>query len=183
MRNCGLRWAISQRWRCLERNARCVPVASTVIRLRLRSLGDFNLTDGCSCLSCRAGESVLRDSVGLVAQHAVLVKLAVEGFTIQSQGSVSADGVDDVQDVAALKHSLTLHALYALCGGNEGVGFAIPINLAKWFSGQLTKDGIVHRARLGVMVQTLNAELAKHFGLNGRKGVLVADVTSGSPAT
>ena len=73
-------------------------------------------------------------------------------------------------------------AISSSSGGNEGVGFAIPINLAKWVSGQLTKDGTVHRARLGVMVQPLGDELAKQFGLKAREGVLVAEVTADSPA-
>ena len=67
-------------------------------------------------------------------------------------------------------------------GGNEGIGFAIPINSAKWVATQLTKDGLVHRARLGVMIQPLTDELARHFGVKAREGVLVAGVTPGSPA-
>jgi serine protease Do len=73
-------------------------------------------------------------------------------------------------------------AISSSSGGNEGVGFAIPINLAKWVSGQLAKDGTVHRARLGVMVQPLGDDLAKQFGLKAREGVLVAEVTPDSPA-
>jgi serine protease Do len=73
-------------------------------------------------------------------------------------------------------------AISSRSGGNEGIGFAIPINLAKWVSGQLSKDGTVHRARLGVMVQPLGYELAKQFGLKAREGVLAAEVTPDSPA-
>ena len=67
-------------------------------------------------------------------------------------------------------------AIESRSGGNEGVGFAIPINAVKWVSNQLAKDGTVHRARLGVMVQLLSDELAKQFGLKPRMGVLVAEV-------
>ena len=73
-------------------------------------------------------------------------------------------------------------AISSSSGGNEGVGFAIPINLAKWVSGQLTASGEVHRARLGVMIQPLTHELAMQFGLKSREGVLVAEVTPHSPA-
>ena len=73
-------------------------------------------------------------------------------------------------------------AISSNSGGNEGVGFAIPINLAKWVSGQLTASGEVHRARLGVMIQPLTHELATQFGLKSREGVLVAEVTPDSPA-
>ena len=73
-------------------------------------------------------------------------------------------------------------AISSNSGGNEGIGFAIPINLAKWVSGQLSKDGTVHRARLGVIVQPLNHELAKQFSLKVHEGVLVAEVIPGSPA-
>jgi serine protease Do len=72
-------------------------------------------------------------------------------------------------------------AISSSSGGNEGVGFAIPINLAKWVSQQLTKDGTVHRARLGVVIQPLSDELAKQFGLKAREGVLVAEVMPESP--
>ena len=73
-------------------------------------------------------------------------------------------------------------AISSNSGGSEGVGFAIPINLAKWVSGQLSNGDIVHRARLGVMVQPLNDELAKQFALKAREGVLVGDVIPDSPA-
>ena len=55
-------------------------------------------------------------------------------------------------------------AISSNSGGNEGVGFAIPINLAKWVARQLTDGETVHRARLGVMIQPLTPELAQRFG-------------------
>jgi serine protease Do len=73
-------------------------------------------------------------------------------------------------------------AISSNSGGNEGVGFAIPINLAKWVAKQLSDGGAVHRARLGVMIQPLTYDLAKQFGLKAREGVLVAEVTPDSPA-
>jgi serine protease Do len=73
-------------------------------------------------------------------------------------------------------------AISSNSGGSEGVGFAIPINLAKWVANQLTAGETVHRARLGVMIQPLTHELAQQFGLTAREGVLVAGVSDDSPA-
>jgi serine protease Do len=64
----------------------------------------------------------------------------------------------------------------------EGIGFAIPINLAKWVAEQLSHGGTVHRARLGVVVQPLSQDLASQFGLKTPAGVLVTEVAPGSPA-
>jgi serine protease Do len=73
-------------------------------------------------------------------------------------------------------------AISSSSGGNEGVGFAIPINLAKWVAKQLTDGDTVHRARLGVMIQPLTNELAQQFGTKVHEGVLVAGVSPDSPA-
>ena len=73
-------------------------------------------------------------------------------------------------------------AISSSSGGNEGVGFAIPINLAKWVAKQLTDGDTVHRARLGVMIQPLTHELAQQFGTKVHEGVLVAGVSPESPA-
>src|SRR5271157_4905367 len=73
-------------------------------------------------------------------------------------------------------------AISSNSGGNEGVGFAIPINLAKWVAKQLTDGETVHRARLGVLIQPLTHELAQQFGMKTYEGVLVAGVSPDSPA-
>ncbi len=73
-------------------------------------------------------------------------------------------------------------AIHSNSGGNEGVGFAIPINQAKWVAQQLANGGTVHRATLGVMIQPLTDELAKQFDLAVHSGVLVAEVTPDSAA-
>ena len=67
-------------------------------------------------------------------------------------------------------------------GGYQGVGFAIPINLAKWVTSQLIKTGSVARAYLGVGIGDVNAELAEKFGVARGGGVLVAEVFPNSPA-
>lgn len=67
-------------------------------------------------------------------------------------------------------------------GGNDGVGFAIPINMAKWVADQLIKNGEVKRGYLGVMIQDLNTPLAKKLNVHSDGGALVAQVLSDSPA-
>lgn len=67
-------------------------------------------------------------------------------------------------------------------GGNDGVGFAVPINQARWVSDQLIANGKVERAYLGVGIQRLTSDLSKQLGLSSVQGALVADVRPGSPA-
>jgi len=68
-------------------------------------------------------------------------------------------------------------------GGNIGIGFAIPVDMAKTVMNQLIKYGKVKRGQLGVSVQNLTPELAKQFNLKaGEGGALVAQVVKGSAA-
>jgi len=73
-------------------------------------------------------------------------------------------------------------AIFSRGGGNIGIGFAIPIDLAKTVVAQLRETGTVTRAWLGVMIQPVTQELARSFGLQETRGALVAEVTPGSPA-
>jgi serine protease Do len=68
-------------------------------------------------------------------------------------------------------------------GGNQGIGFAIPINLARQIMGQILKTGHVVRGYLGVVIQPVTPGLAKAFGLSEVKGALVGDVSKDSPAS
>ncbi len=67
-------------------------------------------------------------------------------------------------------------------GGGGGIGFAIPVNLAKSVLAQLKDNKKVVRAQLGVTIQTITPDLAESLDLPDRKGALVADVLRGSPA-
>ena len=67
-------------------------------------------------------------------------------------------------------------------GGNEGVGFAIPSNLARNVMDQIIRNGKVTRAYMGVYIQGVSPELAKAFGESAPRGALVGDVEPGSPA-
>ena len=67
-------------------------------------------------------------------------------------------------------------------GGNVGIGFAIPINIAKGILKDLKERGTVTRGWLGVMIQKITPELAKSFGLSQSEGALVGDVIPDGPA-
>jgi serine protease Do len=70
----------------------------------------------------------------------------------------------------------------AIVAGGNGVGFAVPSNLARDVYSQIVATGKVSRGWLGVSIQPLTPELAKSFGAKDGKGVLVADVVPASPA-
>jgi Do/DeqQ family serine protease len=67
-------------------------------------------------------------------------------------------------------------------GGNIGIGFAIPVNMAQTVMTALIKDGQVRRGRLGVTVQPITSQLAESLQLNEVAGALINDVTPNGPA-
>ncbi len=67
-------------------------------------------------------------------------------------------------------------------GGNIGIGFSIPSNMAKSVMEQLIKDGKVHRGMLGVNIQNITEDVAKSLQLQDTRGVIVSNVQSGSAA-
>ncbi len=70
-----------------------------------------------------------------------------------------------------------------IIAGGQGIGFAIPVNLADGIIKQLRDKGDVTRGWLGVTIQDMKGELAKYYGIkDGKKGVLVLDVVAGDPA-
>ena len=73
-------------------------------------------------------------------------------------------------------------AIFTRSGGYMGIGFAIPINMVKIITEQLIKTGKVTRGWLGVVIQELNEDLAKSFGLEKPEGALVTEVAENSPA-
>lgn len=70
----------------------------------------------------------------------------------------------------------------AINTSGQGIGFAIPINLAKHVAEQLVAHGSVKRAMMGVMLAPVTPELAEGFGLESTDGVLIQQVVKGSPA-
>jgi serine protease Do len=73
-------------------------------------------------------------------------------------------------------------AISSSSGGFQGIGFAIPVNVAKWVGNQLAKDGKVHRAFLGIGIQPMDQNLASQLNLPTSNGALVTDVQPDSPA-
>jgi serine protease Do len=69
-----------------------------------------------------------------------------------------------------------------IIAGGQGIGFAIPVNMAKEVVSQLRDSGAVTRGWLGVSIQDLPKDLAEYFGIDDRQGVLIADVIPGDPA-
>ena len=74
-------------------------------------------------------------------------------------------------------------ALYSRTGGYMGIGFAIPINMAKFINKQLMDNGKVTRGYLGVGIQDVDESLAESFGLEKAGGVLITDVQDDTPAS
>ncbi len=73
-------------------------------------------------------------------------------------------------------------AIFSRSGGYMGVGFAIPVNLAKNIADQLIDSGEVTRGYLGIVIQNMTPELAESFDIDEKKGILVAQVSEDSPA-
>ena len=70
----------------------------------------------------------------------------------------------------------------AIVASGQGIGFAIPVNLARGIVDQLIKDGEVTRAWLGVAIQDVTPELAEYYSVKDQKGVFVTEVYKGEPA-
>ncbi len=73
-------------------------------------------------------------------------------------------------------------AIYSRSGGYQGIGFAIPINMAKYVQDSLVSKGKVVRGWLGVMIQPVTQDIARQFDLEETRGTLIGDVLEGSPA-
>ena len=73
-------------------------------------------------------------------------------------------------------------AILSRSGGSQGVGFAVPVNMARHVMDSLIANGKVVRGYLGVMIQNLNPELSKQFALPNDHGALIGDVSPKGPA-
>ncbi len=73
-------------------------------------------------------------------------------------------------------------AIYSQSGGNIGIGFAIPINMAQQITEQLVEFGEVKRGFLGAQLQDLDPNLAEAFGIKTKRGAVLVNVVEGSPA-
>jgi len=73
-------------------------------------------------------------------------------------------------------------AIFSRTGGYQGIGFAVPSNMAQSVMNQLINKGKVTRGWLGITIQNFTPELAKQFGLSKSTGALVTEILKGSPA-
>ena len=73
-------------------------------------------------------------------------------------------------------------AIFSQSGGNIGIGFAIPINLALQITEQLMENGSVDRGFIGIQAQDLNPDLAEAFGVKDNRGAIINSVMPDSPA-
>jgi Do/DeqQ family serine protease len=73
-------------------------------------------------------------------------------------------------------------AIYSQSGGSMGIGFAIPISLARNVLDQIIKNGAVTRGWIGVEVQEITTDLAESFGMPSTDGALIAGIMRSSPA-
>ena len=74
-------------------------------------------------------------------------------------------------------------AILSRSGGNQGVGFAVPVGLVRHVMTQLKENGAVTRARLGVYFQELTPKLASALGVQASKGAVVAEIVPDGPAS
>lgn len=74
-------------------------------------------------------------------------------------------------------------AILSRSGGNQGIGFAVPVNLARHVMDQIIKNGKVVRGYMGAGIQDVTAELAKGFGLKEARGVAITQVEPDAPAS
>ena len=86
--------------------------------------------------------------------------------------------VNDRGELVGINTAILSHG----SGGNEGIGFAIPINLARSVMTQILDHGKVNRAYLGIMIQDITPGISKAMGLKEMKGALVGDVSPDGPA-
>lgn len=86
--------------------------------------------------------------------------------------------VNEYGDLIGLNTAIIAHG----SEGNQGIGFAIPVNLARNVMDQIVEHGKVTRAYLGILPQDVTPAIAKAFGEKDARGALVGDVTANSPA-
>jgi serine protease Do len=85
--------------------------------------------------------------------------------------------IDDRGELVGINTAILTHG-----EGSEGIGFAVPVNLAREVMDQILKNGKVVRAYMGILPQDMTPDMAKAFGQKEARGVVVGDVTPNSPA-
>jgi serine protease Do/serine protease DegQ len=110
--------------------------------------------------------------------------LGIEGFEdfIQTDASINpGNSGGALVDLAGRLIGINT-AIFAPAGGNVGIGFAIPVNMARAVMDHLIEHGEVRRGYVGIEVQSLTPDLARAFGIERTDGVVISDVAPESPA-
>src|SRR5580765_186131 len=135
------------------------------------------------------GRDVKAEVLGSDAPSDVAVlKVKPEGLSQIALGDSAKVEVGDfvvaIGNPFGLQHTVTSGIISGLSrsGGNIGIGFAIPVNMARSVMEQLIKFGSVKRGQLGVSMYTVTPDIAHSLGLNNAVGALVSQVVEGSPA-
>ncbi len=111
--------------------------------------------------------------------------LGIEDYEdfIQTDASINPGNsggalVNDRGELIGINTAIISHG----SGGNQGIGFAVPVNLARQVTDQILKNGKVTRAYLGITPQDVTPAIAKAFDAKGQQGALIGDVSPNSPA-
>ena len=128
---------------------------------------DFSVTSGIVSATSRN----LQSPNGSVIPNGIQTDAAI------NEGNSGGPLIDSSGKVIGINEQIASQS-----GGNQGLGFAVPIDTAAKVMAQLKTSGTVSYAYLGVSGQTLSADISKALGVNVSQGVLVAQVATGSPA-
>jgi S1-C subfamily serine protease len=128
---------------------------------------DFSITEGIVSATNRN----LQSPNGSIIANGIQTDAAI------NEGNSGGPLIDSSGKVIGINEQIASQS-----GGNQGLGFAVPIDSAANVIDQLKKTGTVTYAWLGIEGQTISPDIAKALGLKTSAGVLVANVTAGSPA-
>ncbi len=140
-------------------------------------VGDFVLAIG---NPFGVGQTVTQGIVSALAR--TQVGISDYGFFVQTDAAINPGNSGGALIDAQGRLIGINTAILSRTGGNQGVGFAVPINLARHVLDQIVKDGKVRRGLLGVAIQDVTPELAKQFNVPNGAGALVGGVTDDSSA-
>jgi serine protease Do/serine protease DegQ len=166
------------------------PSDVAVLRVKAEGLSQIALGDSSKS---EVGDFVVAIGNPFGLQHTVTSGI-ISGL---SRSGINPDGYEDfIQTDASINPGNSGGALVNLrgeligintailsrSGGNMGIGFAIPVNMARSVMEQLIRYGAVHRGQLGVNMSTVTPAIAHSLGLNDTSGALVTQVVEGSAA-
>jgi serine protease DegS len=126
------------------------------------------------------GQTVTMGIVGATGRHHLGIS-SIENF-IQTDAAINP-GNSGGALINAHGELIGINtAIFSQSGGSEGVGFAIPIDLATEVAAQVVANGRVSRGWIGVVGRAVNAQVAQSFGLRVSEGVLISSTRADSPA-